>query len=192
LKYHHVISQQGNFFRNLRASGVNVDQSTVPSKPAVPVRPTAEAPSTRIDDVEDVKGVQWQIIANYQDAEEGESEWTLRAKDQAALDKAKAAIKKAVEHAEQATHVGFLTLPDRSVFPRIVGAKGIQNSLFPSLPLLITSLLGSNAARLRQETGAEITVGREDNLITIIGSEKAVDAAREALLQIAESKPRRY
>ncbi|KIJ49616.1 hypothetical protein M422DRAFT_205079 [Sphaerobolus stellatus SS14] len=169
LKYHHVISQQGNFFRNLRAQGVNVDQSNAPSKPAVPTRPAA--PATRIDDVDvDTAGVQWQVIPNYQDAEEGDSQWTLRAKDQAGLDKAKAAINKAIEHAEKASHVGFLTLPDRSVFPRIVGSKG------------------ANAARLRQETGADITVGREDNLITIIGSEESVLAAKEALLQIAENK----
>jgi len=174
LKYHHVIGQQGTFYRSLRNIGVAVDQSIIPSKSAIPVRPTVDVPSTRIDDdsTGDVGTVQWQIISNYQDVEEGDSEWTIKAKDQAALEKAKALIKKAIEHAEQATHIGFLTLPDRSVFPRIVGAKG------------------ANAARLRQETGADITVGREDNLITIIGSEKAVEAAREAIMQLADSKNR--
>ncbi|KAF8520456.1 hypothetical protein BU17DRAFT_46843 [Hysterangium stoloniferum] len=177
LKYYHVISQQGNFFRNLRNLGVNVDQSTSPTKSAVPPQPSGEAPTSRIDDSEsvaEINGIHWQVIANYQDAEEGTSEWTLRAKDQGALDKAKALITEAIEHAEKATHVGFLTLPDRSVFPRIVGTKG------------------SNVTRLRQETGAEITVGREGNLITIIGSETALQAAKAALLQIAEARPRRY
>jgi hypothetical protein len=127
LRYHHVISQQGSFFRNLRALGVSVDQSATPTKSAVPTRPSTEA-TTRIDDIDsetDRAGVQWQIIANYQDAEEGNSEWTLKAKDQAALDKAKSLIDNAIEHAEKASHVGFLTLPDRSVFPRIVGSKGV-------------------------------------------------------------------
>ena len=135
LRYHHVISQQGGFFRNLRAFGVNVDQSATPAKSAVPARPSMHAATTRIDDTEnetDLGGVQWQVIANYQDAEEGNSEWTLRAKDQVALDKAKNLIKDAIDHAEKASHVGFLTLPDRSVFPRIVGSKGAHrsNSLF--------------------------------------------------------------
>ncbi|KAF8578707.1 SCP160 protein [Ramaria rubella] len=176
LRYHHVISQQGAFFRNLRAFGVTVDQSTTPTKSAVPARPYADAPTARIDDADveaDTASIQWQVIANYQDAEEGNSEWSLRAKDQPALDKAKTLIKEAIEHAEKASHVGFLILPDRSVFPRIVGSKG------------------ANVARLRQETGAEITVGREDNLITILGSEPAIQAAKDALLQIAEAKNRR-
>lgn len=155
-RYHHVISQQGNFFRNLRTLGVNVDQSAIPAKSAVPSRPSIDISRARIDDTDadpgtDVTSFQWQVIANYEDAEEGNSEWTLRAKDQVGLDKAKTLIAEAIEHAEKASHVGFLTLPDRSVFPRIVGSKG------------------ANVARLRQETGAEITVGREDNTITIIG-----------------------
>ena len=54
--------------------------------------------------------------------------------------------------AEQATHVGYLTVSDRSVFPRIVGTKG------------------ANVARLKAETGAEITVGREDNTIVLVGA----------------------
>ena len=135
LRYHHVISQQGTFFRNLRAIGVTVDQSTTPTRSAVPTRPSTEA-TTRIDDVDsetDFGGVQWQVIANYQDAEEGNSEWTLRARDQAALDKAKSLINDAIEHAEKASHVGFLTLPDRSVFPRIVGSKGVSSFTFHCL-----------------------------------------------------------
>jgi len=75
------------------------------------------------------------------------------------------------------THVGFLTLADRSAFPKIVGSKG------------------SNVARLRAETGADITVGRDSNTIVIIGSESAVEEAREAILKQAASPPwsgRRY
>ena len=80
LKYHHFISQQGNFFRNLRSFGVNVEQSATPSKSAVPARPVSEAAaSARIDsDEAEVKGVEWQVIANYQDAEDGDSVWTLK------------------------------------------------------------------------------------------------------------------
>ena len=84
-------------------------------------------------------------------AEEGDIEWTLKARDEDSLTRAKKAIADAIADAEKCTSVGFLTLPDRSAFPRIVGTKG------------------ANVARLRAETGAEITVSRENNTIVIIG-----------------------
>jgi hypothetical protein len=154
LKYHHVISQQGTFFRNLRLYGVQVDQSAHPQKSAVPPRPPhIETTAARIDDAQDntVIDIQWQVTPNYQDAEEGESEWTLKARDQAGLERARKAIQDAVENAETMSHVGFLTLADRSTFPRIVGSKG------------------ANVSRLRAETGADITVSRENSTIVIIG-----------------------
>jgi len=174
LKYHHAISQQGNFFRNLRSYGVQVDQSVHPQKSAVPTHPPQNATTTaRIDDAEeDAPESTWQVAPNYQDAEEGDSEWTLRAREVASLERAQGDIKAAIEQAEAMTHVGFLTLADRSAFPRIVGAKG------------------SNVARLRAETGADITVGRDSNVIVIIGSESAVEAAREAILKQAVSSNR--
>lgn len=155
LKYHHIISQQGSFFRTLRSYGVQVDQSGHPQKSAVPpYPPTPEAAvSARIDDTTDEPASEslWQVAPNYQDAEEGDSEWTLKARDQAGLDKAQKAVQDAIANAERMTHVGFLTLADRSTFPRIVGSKG------------------ATVSRLRSETGADITVSREDSTIVIIG-----------------------
>jgi len=154
LKYHHVISQQGAFFRTLRSYGVQIDQSAHPQKSAVPPRPPQNgATAARIDDAEDnaVIEIQWQVTSNYQEAEEGDSEWTLKARDQAGLERAQKAIRDAVENAESMSHVGFLTLVDRSTFPRIVGSKG------------------ANVSRLRAETGADITVSRENSTIVIIG-----------------------
>ena len=78
--------------------------------------------------------------------------WTFKAQDQAALDKALDLTRDALKHAEEMSHVGFLTLPDRSAFPRIVGAKG------------------ATVARLRAESQADITVSREDSTIVIIGT----------------------
>ncbi|KAF8441452.1 hypothetical protein L210DRAFT_1055834 [Boletus edulis BED1] len=175
LKYHHVISQQGSFFRNLRSYGVHVEQSVHPQKPAVPTHPPQNTTSTaRIDDAEeDAPESSWQVTPNYQDAEEGDSQWTLKAKDVASLERAQSDIKAAIEQAEAMTHAGFLTLVDRSAFPKIVGTKG------------------SNVARLRAETGADITVSRDSNTIVIIGSESAVEEAREAILKQTASLPRR-
>lgn len=154
LKYHHVISQQGNFFRTLRNFGVTVEQASKPQKPAVPATPPQNGTSTaRIDDVEDAPPIEinWQVTDNYQDAEEGDSEWTLKGSDAAGLERAQSLIQEAIAQAAAMTRVGFLSLPDRSAFPRIVGSKG------------------SNVARLRNETGADITVSRENCTIVIIG-----------------------
>lgn len=149
LKYHHAISQQGSFFRTLRTFGVQVDHSSQPQTSAVPTRPP---PQARIDDADTSSGEpEWEVVPNYQDAEDGDSTWTLRARDQAGLDKAENLIKEAITNARRMSHVGFLTMPDRSTFPRIVGVKG------------------SNVSRLRNETGADIIVSRENSTIVIIG-----------------------
>ncbi|KAI0066135.1 SCP160 protein [Artomyces pyxidatus] len=155
LKYHHAVTQQNTIFRTLRSFGVQADLSAQPQKSAVPTRPeSTTTPTARIDDVDDAPvEIQWQVVPNYVDAEEGDSEWTLKARDQAALDKAKTTIQQAVERAEAMSHVGFLTLPDRSSFPRIVGAKG------------------SNIARLHAETGADVTVSRENSTIVLMGKQ---------------------
>jgi hypothetical protein len=156
LRYVHSISQQGTFFRTLRNNGVQVDQSSMPTQAASTPRPPApEAVAARIDEEPaEPEAVQWQVVENHQDGEEGDAEWTLRGRDQAALDKAQKMIEEAISQAQNASFVGFLTLAERSAFPRIVGTKG------------------ANVARLRAETGAEITVGREDNTIVIIGASR--------------------
>ena len=165
LKYHDALTSQGAIFRTLRSFGVDAEPSAQPTKPSLPTRPSGStAPAARVDDAEStVTEAQWEVVENYTDAEEGESTWTLRARDQANIDKAKSAIQEAVDKAKAATHVGFLTLPDRSSFPRIVGAKG------------------SNIARLHAMTGASIHVGRENNTITITGSFSVALAARLCL-----------
>ena len=92
-------------------------------------------------------------MVNYSgdEGEEGDVEWTVKARDQDGLEHARQTIEGAVEHAKTMTHVGFLTMPDRKLFPRIVGSRG------------------ANVSRLRAETGADITVSREDNSIVIAG-----------------------
>lgn len=184
-KYHHAVTQQGNIFRTLRSFGANVEHSNVPMKAQVPTLPP-DAASARIDETgEDEGGIQWHVEANHPEGEEGDVEWTVKARDEGGLDRARKTIEEAIEHAETMTHVGFLTMPDRSLFPRIVGSRG------------------SNVSRLRAETGTDITVSREDSLIVIVGesyfslcvlgllisarlpgSEEAVEAAKEAILAI--------
>jgi len=150
-KYHHAVTQQGNIFRTLRSFGATVEHSNVPTKAAVPTPPPG-ATSARIDeDGEDEGGILWRVVVNSSEGEEGDVEWTLKARDQSGLDRARETIEEAIEHAKTMTHVGFLTMPDRSLFPRIVGSRG------------------ANVSRLRADTGADITVSREDSSIVIAG-----------------------
>lgn len=150
-KYHHAVTQQGNIFRTLRSFGANVEHSNVPTKTAVPT-PPRDAASARIDETgEDDGGIQWHVGVNYSESEEGDVEWTVRARDQSGLDRARQTIEEAMERAKTMTHVGFLTMPDQSLFPRIVGTRG------------------ANVSRLRAETNADITVSREDSSIVITG-----------------------
>ena len=148
------MTRQGSIFRTLRNYSVEAELSTQPTGSTTPSRPSNSAtPVARVDDAEEsVTEVQWEVVDNYTDAEEGESTWTLKGRDQGGIDKAKTTIAQAIEKAQAATHVGFLTLPDRSSFPRIVGAKG------------------SNIARLHDLTGAHILVGRENSTIIITGA----------------------
>ncbi|KAG9123017.1 hypothetical protein FRC07_000352 [Ceratobasidium sp. 392] len=81
LRYVHSISQQGTFFRTLRHNhGVQVDQSQTPTKAAATPRPPAPDTSAARIDEEPVEpeAVQWQVIENHQEEEEGDAEWTLR------------------------------------------------------------------------------------------------------------------
>ena len=192
LKYHDAVTRQGSIFRTLRSYGVEAEPSAQPTKSATPSRPSnSETPTARVDDVEDsVVEAQWEVAENYTDAEEGESTWALKGRNQEGIDKAKATITQAIENAQAATHVGFLTLPDRSSFPRIVGAKG------------------SNIARLHDMTGAHILVGRENNTIIItgtfyhssvsrmqepncvLGSTSSLEAAKEDILKTVHGPPR--
>lgn len=178
LKYHHAVTQQGNIFRTLRSYGVQVEHSKLPQKGAVPPQPPVleAVSSARIDDVDEDDSspvdAQWQIVPNYEDAEEGDSEWTLKGRDQAGLDRARKTIEDAIVNAEKMTHVGFLTMPNRNMFPRIVGSKG------------------ANVSRLRVESGADITVSRENSTIVIAGSEQAIQAAKEAIIAMGASRPR--
>lgn len=157
IKYYGVLTGQGGVVRHIRSLNVFLEQSNTPENPFIPTRPppasSQNATAARIDEDEEDSNadVEWQVIPNYEGAEEGDMVWTLRGKDQAALDSAQNLLATAIENAAAASHVGFLTLADSSAFPRIVGTKG------------------ANVSRLRAETGAEITVGRENSTIIIVG-----------------------
>ncbi|KAG8907944.1 hypothetical protein FRB99_001452 [Tulasnella sp. 403] len=176
LKYHHSITHQGSLKHSLRPYGVFVDFSHIP-EPFSPPRPaptsSAQASTARIDQPDDdevpSEEIEWQVVSNYEGAEEGDAEWTLRGRDEDSLSAAEQVIRDAISHAEAQDKRGYLTLADRSAFPRIVGSKG------------------SNVSRIRAETETDIIVGKDDNTIIITGSEDAIEAAKEAILATVRS-----
>jgi hypothetical protein len=112
-------------FRTLRVFGVDAEPSAKPAQSSLPSRPSSSSPAAlaaRVDDVESTATTtttttttsteeQWEVVEIYKDAEESDSTWTLKGRDQAGIDKAKSAIQEAIDKAKEATHVGFLTLP---------------------------------------------------------------------------------
>lgn len=179
VKYYHAVAEQPNLIRQIRSANAFL---TIPTPaPAKPVHvPSANgdsiaAKTARIDldaEEEAVEG-EWEIRANYEGADDKTLNWVVRAKEED-LDKAVAVLDKAVKAAESASHVGLLTGLPRAAFPRIIGSKG------------------ATISRLRAETGTDITVGKENDLITITGSESSVLAAREAILSVVTRSGSRF
>ncbi|TXT10874.1 hypothetical protein VHUM_02379 [Vanrija humicola] len=179
VKYYHAVAEQPNLIRQIRSANAFL---TIPTPaPAKPVHvPSANgdsiaAKTARIDlDAEDepVEG-EWEIRANYEGAGDEALSWVVRAKEED-LDKAVAVLDKAVKQAESASHVGLLTGLPRAAFPRIIGSKG------------------ATISRLRAETGTDINVGKENDLITITGSESSVLAAKEAILSVVTRSGSRF
>ncbi|WVQ84623.1 hypothetical protein IAT38_006778 [Cryptococcus sp. DSM 104549] len=178
-KYYHAIAEQQNLIRQIRSVGGFLTIPTpAPAKPSA--RPDANgnslaAKTARIDldagdEAADGQG-EWVIEENYKGAEEGELEWSVRAREDD-LDKAVRVLEGALERAKAATHIGYLTGLPRSAFPRIIGSKG------------------ATISRMRVETGADIQVSKDDDLITITGDEDSVLQGREAILAII-SRPSR-
>ncbi|OWZ35904.1 hypothetical protein C349_05122 [Cryptococcus neoformans var. grubii Br795] len=180
-KYYHAIAETPNLIRQIRAVGgyLNIPQPA-PAKPSLKrPEPTSgddlAAKTARIDldgdeTVPDVQG-EWSLVKNFEGADDEKSEWVVRAKEED-LERAVKVLEQALEKARKATHVGYLTGLPRSAFPRIIGSKG------------------ATISRMRLETGADIQVGKEDDLITIIGDEESVLQAKDAILSIV-SRPSR-
>ncbi|WWC72034.1 uncharacterized protein I206_105993 [Kwoniella pini CBS 10737] len=184
-KYYHAIADQQNLIRQIRNVGAFITIPTAPPK-STSVKPSSTSASNgnglaaktaRIDlgaedDIaDDVEG-EFELVENYQNAPEGEQEWSVRAKEESDLEKAAGVLNDAVEKAKAANHVGLLTGLPRSAFPRIIGSKG------------------STISRIRAETGADVQVSKDDDLITITGDESSVLQAKDNILSIV-SRPQR-
>ena len=155
-KHFHILSQNGNLMRDLRALGV---YTTVSGKPG-PAKTNGAGAVTRIDDepandVQEPHGLEWRVIEYGSDVGPGNADLLLKARDAESLAIAEDLVKEAVSKANKSTKTAYMTFPDRSAFPRIIGSKG------------------SVISELCLKTDAEINVPKDDFTITIYGRKNA-------------------
>ncbi|KAI9708580.1 MAG: hypothetical protein M1820_003798 [Bogoriella megaspora] len=175
---HHAISDNGQFFRQLRNSHrVTVDHSgqQPPPKPSAPQPRRGNNTSLPLitDDATSASADPhfWDLHElPHSTADSDTIPWTLRGSSPENIARARAALDAALEAAQNHTHTGFLILPDPRVHRSIVGPSG------------------STINGIRERTGTRVNVPRADaqgeQAIEIKGNKEGVESAREAILEI--------
>lgn len=177
-KLHHVVSDNGQLFRRLRADHkVSIDHAG--ERP--PPRQTMPTPSRSAsggaamplitDDpaAENANNHSWELHSMHSSAEEGTIPWILAGPSEEALAAARTKVERALEEAGKQDSVGFLILPDPRAYRHVVGPGG------------------SEINRIRKKTGTKIQVPRnqgEGEAIEIVGSKDGVQEARDVILEI--------
>lgn len=179
-RFHHTISNNGQFFRHLRADHkVTVDHAGQhpPPKPASATRSQAngaEALPLITDDQSSGGKHSWVVVDfNAEGKEEGDIPWILRGSSENVA-KARTILERAIEQAQaqQQSSTGYLVLPDPRTYRYIVGQGGSQ----------INSI--------RKQTGCKITVPRDQakgEAIEIVGSREGVEHAKDIILDVVQN-----
>ncbi|KAH8601195.1 hypothetical protein B0O99DRAFT_589266 [Bisporella sp. PMI_857] len=169
---HHVISDNGQFFRKLQSNlqvTVNHDRHQIPPKPAAPSASGANGASlpTIVDDDDTIaNSFSWHVIGTADSGLDGEIPWILRGSPENVA-KAKANLATAIEQASNSSR-GFLRLPDPSTYRFVIGQGG------------------SKVNSIRKATGCKITVPRDqakDEAIEISGSLDGIEKAKDLILE---------
>ncbi|KAK4506632.1 hypothetical protein PRZ48_000364 [Zasmidium cellare] len=175
---HHIIADNGQFFRRLRSDHkVTVDHSgqRPPPKPSTPQPSRANGGAMPLitDDPGASSGSHsWETHDLHAGAEDGEIPWILSGSTPEAVQAAKARLEKALEDASKQDTIGFLILPDPRAYRHVIGPGG------------------SEINRIRKETGTKIQVPRDQNkgeAIEITGAKKGVEEARDIILEIVQN-----
>ncbi|KAI1100931.1 putative RNA binding effector protein Scp160 [Jackrogersella minutella] len=171
-KFHHAISENGQFFRKLRNDHkVTVDHAgqAVPAKPKPSSTRANTGPLPLItDDAEaTTEAHSWTTIDTASSDEDGDIPWVLKG-NQDNIEKAKKAITAALEQAQKNNTIGYLVLPDPSTYRHVIGQGG------------------SKVNSIRKQSGCKINVPRDqakDEAIEIQGSKEGCEKAKELILQ---------
>ena len=180
---HHAVSDNGAFFRRLRADlRVTVDHAGQPPPP----KPAAGAangarngPLPLITDDEASDEPTWTVVdrsPSPASEESGTIPWVLRGPTPEAAANAKALLLKALDGAKAPAVAGYLVLPDPRTHGLVIGAGGAQ----------------INA--IRRATGCRINVPKDKargEPIEVLGGKDGVEKAREMILEAVKSGRRR-
>lgn len=179
-RIHHTVSNNGQFFRHLRADHkVTVDHAGQhpPSKPACATRSQAngaDALPLITDHQSSEDKHSWAVVEfSAESKEEGDIPWILRGSSENVA-KARTVLERAIEQAQaqQQSSTGYLVLPDPRTYRYIVGQGGSQ----------INSI--------RKQTGCKITVPRDQakgEAIEIVGSREGVEHAKDIILGVVQN-----
>lgn len=166
---HHVISNGGQFFRQLRNNHqVTVDHAgqKLPAKPEASARVTGGALPLITDDADSAADAHsWRVVKT-SSGEAGEIPWVLRGSAESIV-KAKELIEKALAQAKKQDATGYLVLPDPKTYRYVIGQGG------------------SKVNAIRTQSNCKIQVPRDqakDEAIEIIGTEDGIEKAKELIL----------
>ncbi|KAE9980796.1 hypothetical protein EG328_012045 [Venturia inaequalis] len=182
-KFHHDLSDNGQFFRRLRNDHkVTVDHAGQQPPP----RPTGTNPRARAnggtamplitdDPAASADAHSWELIDNSSvyDGTDGDETipWILRGSSENVA-KAKAQLEKALAQAGEPSWSGYLILPDPRTYRHIIGPGGSQ----------INSI--------RKKTGTKVQVPRgqsEGEAVEIVGSKDGCEEAKQIILDIIKN-----
>ena len=182
-KYHHVIADNGHFFRQLKnRNGVSVHHGghQPPPKP-IPASAPGNGGSSMplITDDPDTAATHSFTIRDGTPIsfEEGTLPWILRGTPDN-ITKARSALEKALQAAEaqQSQTTGYLTLSDPTKYRYVIGQGG------------------SKINEIRRQTGCKINVPKDatsGDAIEIVGSKEGVEEARDIIIEAVSRGGRR-
>lgn len=169
---HHTVAQEGQLFRKLqREHNVKVDHAghktpKKQSKKQAEIQTDDDLPLITDENV----GPAFKVLTIIPKEDEGDIPWVLRG-EEVNVAKARDHIMKALEQAQKATHIGYLTLEDPRLNRHVIGQGG------------------KTVNSIRKQSGCKIEVPKAtDNHadIEIIGSLEGVEKARELILKAVE------
>jgi hypothetical protein len=171
-KIHHLIADNGSFFRKLRNDlQVTVDHAgnKIPPKPTQPANTANGGALPLITDEADEAGevFSWHVVDLSDSGITGDIPWVLLGNADN-LAKAKSTLEAAIEQSLKNTSTGYLGLPDPRTYRYVIGQGG------------------SKVNSIRKATGCKITVPRDqskDDKIEVVGSAEGVEKARELILK---------
>ncbi|KAI1374506.1 putative RNA binding effector protein Scp160 [Hypoxylon crocopeplum] len=173
-KYHHAISENGQFFRRLRNDHkVTVDhagQALPPKARPSSTRANAGPLPLITDDAESAADAHSWTTIDTASTDDGDIPWVLKGNTDN-IERAKKAITAALEQAQKNNTIGYLILPDPSTYRHVIGQGG------------------SKVNSIRKQSGCKINVPRDqarDEAIEILGSKEGCEKAKELILQAVQ------